>query len=917
MRSIDYKSTLNLPRTDFGMKANLTSLEPRILEFWKKIDIYKKIRASRAGREKFVLHDGPPYANGLIHIGHALNKILKDIIVKFKAMQGQDIPFVCGWDCHGLPVEHQLFKELGLTKHDVEIGDFRKRATRFALKFVELQKRDFQRLGVFSDWENSYLTLDYNYEYWVMKLLEFLVNEGYVYRGLKPVNWCPICETALAEAEVEYADKESHSIYLLFEVVDDKGLFSLSQNCFFLVWTTTPWTLISNVAVAVNPEFDYALVGDGIYNFVLAKSLTPLVEEKLRRKLSILKVFKGKDFEFIRLRHPFLDRESILVLADFVSGDEGSGCVHIAPGHGQEDFSLVKKYNLEVIMPVNEKGVFTQSAPDFEGKNVEQASEQVLDRLKQKNILLNHEKLIHSYPHCWRCKNPIVFRATYQWFLNVDHNSLRAKTLEQIKKVNWVPGAGLERIRAMLASRPDWCLSRQRLWGVPIPAIKCKGCGEIILDGRIISITAQVFKEKGSDSWFTLGIKDFLPPGFRCSKCGGSDFSKETDILDVWFESGASFLAVLEPNSDLSFPADMYLEGSDQHRGWFQVSLIPAVAKEGIAPFRIILTHGFVVDGEGRKMSKSLGNVISPQEIITQYGSEILRIWTAYSDYTEDVKISAKILGQLVDIYRKVRNTIRFILGNLYDFSPKQNKVPPDQMLEVDRFMLSKTSFIYEEVLEYYSEFSFYKVLQEVFNFCNIDLSSFYLDILKDRLYTYSPNSWERRSAQSALYYILRVLIKMIAPILSFTAEEAFGAFGCMEDKKESIYLHEFREDIVEEYKDPQLMERWKKILSLREEVLKGIERKREVGLVASSLEAKVTLSFEQSDFDFYKDYIDTLREVFIVSEVEIKKGKSSIEVTRHLGSKCSRCWNWRNDIGLDSTYPDLCKRCVEVVKNW
>lgn len=914
MDKINYKDTLNLPKTDFSMKANLSVLEPKMLVFWKNLGIYERIRASRKGKDKFVLHDGPPYANGTIHIGHALNKILKDIITKYMILKGADCPSVFGWDCHGLPVEHQLFKELNKTKHDVDICDFRKKAKDFALKFVELQKDDFKRLGIFSDFDNPYLTLNPDYEYNVIKLLKSLTGQGYIYRGRKPVNWCASCETALAEAEVEYYDKQSNSIYVFFPVDDDKNIFG-KKEAYFLVWTTTPWTLVSNVAVAVHPEFTYSLVKFEDKSIIIANDLLPSLQSKLDKSLNVIESFKGKDLEDISLTHPFLPRKSRVVLADFISKEEGSGCVHIAPGHGMEDFSLTKKYNLQVIMPVNNKGFFEEPS-DFAGKNIEEANKIVLEKLTAKNFLIKHEKITHSYPHCWRCKNPIIFRATFQWFLSVDHNNLRDKVLEEIEHVKWVPTCGKERMRSMVALRPDWCLSRQRLWGIPIPAVKCKKCGEVSLHEDVLDKTAQIFKEKGSDSWFNLELSNFLPEGFVCKECKTAEFTKEFDILDVWFESGASFFAVLKDSAELKFPADMYLEGSDQHRGWFQVSLIPSVAIEDKAPFKSILTHGFVVDGEGRKMSKSLGNVIAPQETIKQYGAEILRLWAAYSDYGEDVKISQNIVKQLVDIYRKVRNTIKFMLGNLYDYDPNQNKISYEELLEVDKLMLSKTMEFYGRVTENYENYSFYKVCQEIFNFCNLDLSSFYLDILKDRLYTFSPNSKERRSCQFVIYNILDVLLKLTAPIISFTAEEAYLAFASLYGANESIFLSQLNESYHPQWLDEGLSKKWQAIFELRDKVLKEIEGKRAEGVIGSSLEAEVFLKFKGQELAFYKEYEDTLREVFIVSAVVVEEGNFEIRVEKTTKEKCLRCWNYRGDLGSDKDFPGTCVRCVDVLKH-
>ena len=910
---MNYKDTLNLPRTSFAMKANLSALEPKMIEFWQGLDIYSSLRKARAGKEKFILHDGPPYANGLIHIGHALNKILKDIVIKYKVLSGYDCPYIIGWDCHGLPVEHQLFKELKLSKHDVEVVDFRKKAKEYALKFVDLQREDFKRLGLISDWDHPYLTLNSEYEYAVMKLLGYLVSQNYIYRGRKPVNWCGTCETALAEAEVEYDDKESDSIYVLFKVTDPKGIFD-KKELSFLVWTTTPWTLISNVAVAVHPHLEYCLAEINNKLVVLSKDLMPSLEEKFGSSFKVLQVFKGAELEGIKLGHPFLERETPVVLADFVSKEEGSGCVHIAPGHGQEDFSLTKKYDLDVIMPVNDKGVFDEPA-DFKGKNIYKASELVIEKLKANNALVKHQRITHSYPHCWRCKKPIIFRATFQWFINVDRGDLRKKLINETENVSWYPATGKERMKAMLATRPDWCLSRQRLWGVPIPALRCAECGEVVLDSGVVERVADTFNTKGSDSWFKLGIEEFIPKDFSCPKCSKKSFKKEYDILDVWFESGASFLAVVKNNPELKFPADLYLEGSDQHRGWFQVSLIPSVAKEGCAPFKTILTHGFVVDGEGRKMSKSLGNVIAPQEISKRYGAEILRLWAAYTDYSEDVKISDDIIKQLVDMYRKVRNTIRFIMGNISDFDIDKCEISFDQLLDVDKYMAAKAAETFKEVILCYEEFSFYRATQLIFNFCNLDLSSFYLDILKDRLYTFSPNSPERQSAQFVLYHILESLLKLIAPILSFTAEEAYQAWKGLANKKDSIFIATFDKARHNEWIDEELLKKWDKILTLRDKILKEIEKKREEGQVGSSLEAGVVIKCKGQDYSLYKDHKEAFNEIFIVSSVSIEEGDFQISVNKAPGDKCLRCWNWSTSTGKNNKYPDVCNKCLRALK--
>ncbi|MCK4917293.1 MAG: isoleucine--tRNA ligase [Candidatus Omnitrophica bacterium] len=913
---MEYKDTLNLPKTKFSMKANLQSLEPKILGLWNELNIYHRIREERKNSEKFILHDGPPYANGAIHIGHALNKILKDIVIKYKILKGYDCPYIMGWDCHGLPVEHQLFKKLKLTKHDVEITDFREKAKNYALSFVDSQKEDFKRLGLFTDWDNPYLTVNYNYEEKMLKLLESLVEQGYIYRGRKPVNWCGTCETALAEAEVEYNDKLSNSIYFLFEVINNKNVFS-NQNdkiVSFLVWTTTPWTLVSNVAVAVNPEFEYNLVEYNNKLIVLCTDLISFLGKKFETEFKIIKTFTGSDLENIILKHPFLEREAKVVLADYVSKEDGSGCVHIAPGHGVDDYSLTKKYNLDIIMPINDKGLF-EEPEEFKGKNIYKANELVIEKLNANGLLVKHEKIKHSYPHCWRCKKPIMFRATFQWFLKVDHKNLRQNILSEIENVNWIPSSGKERMKAMLTTRPDWCLSRQRLWGVPIPAVKCVSCHEVVLDKAIINKTAENFAKNGSGTWFSSDLENFLPNNYKCQKCGQNKFEKEYDILDVWFESGASFMSVVQSNPDLLFPADLYLEGSDQHRGWFQVSLIPSVAKENVAPYKNVLTHGFVVDGDGRKMSKSLGNVMSPQKIINTYGTEILRLWAAYTDYSEDVKISEGIIKQLTDMYRKVRNTIKFIIGNISDYDINKSIVSYENLDEVDKFMASRLAVFLKETTECYNEFSFYKACQKIFNFCNLELSSFYLDILKDRLYTAGANSKERQGSQFVLYHTLKVLLKIIAPILSFTAEEAYQCWENISDKKDSVFITPIDENFYKKWLDKDLNKRWEKILDLRSKTLKVIEINRENGDIGSSLEAEVILKFNTDDYTFFNEYLSSLKEIFIVSSVIIEKGDFAIEVKKVQGRKCMRCWNWSKSVGADVEYSEICYKCLTVLK--
>ena len=907
----DLRKTLNLPRTSFPMKAGLQNLEKRILKKWQEIDLYRKMLKEREGREVYLLHDGPPYANGLIHIGHTLNKILKDIILRYKALVGFRVPFVPGWDCHGLPIEHELLKQKKAKKEEIERGEFRRQARNFSLKFVEKQKKDFIRLGVLGDWENPYLTLKPKYEAEVLRLLGKLVKEGYIYRGLKPVNWCMHCRTALAEAEIEYQNKESPSIYVKFPLKKEEKGINLPAS--FLVWTTTPWTLISNVAVAVHPDLEYVLAEKEGEGLVFARALAEALGEKgVLPGYKVKRTFIGKELEGVVLSHPFLERDSGVVLADYVSAEEGTGCVHIAPGHGEEDYRVGQKYGLKLIMPVDEEGCLDESCGVFSRRHINEAGEAFVAVMKEKGNLVLAEKITHSYPHCWRCKNPLIFRATPQWFLNVEEKNLRKRVLENIEKVKWVPEGGRERISSMVGLRPDWCLSRQRLWGVPIPAIKCSKCGASFLPADLIFKLAEEVEKKGSDVWFDINLEEILPQGFSCS-CSSRSFSKEFDILDVWFESGASFQAVLKADAQLKFPADLYLEGSDQHRGWFQVSLINSVASLNEAPFREVLTHGFVVDAEGKKMSKSLGNVVAPQEIIERYGAEILRLWCMMSDYREDIKISEEIIKQLVDSYRKIRNTIRFGLGNLYDFEWERHRVNKDQMREVDRLILSRLFNLVKRVKDNFDNFLLYKVYQNIYSFCAQDLSAFYFDILKDRLYTFAPDSLGRRSAQTAVFLIVEALIKMMAPFLSFTAEEAYEAWG---GKKESVMLEEWPGDKLESiFLDLELEEKWDKIFALRQEVMKALEEKRTQGVIASSLEAEVDLQVS-GEYHFLSGEEDILREAFIVSAVHIKEGdEKKIEVRRSAHKKCRRCWNFRPEVGKNRKGLELCSRCLEVVE--
>lgn len=907
---MEYKDTLNLPKTEFPMKGDLPVKEPVVLQKWHDSGLYGKIREKRKNSPKYILHDGPPYANGNIHIGHALNKTLKDIVIKFKTMRGFDSPYIPGWDCHGMPIEHQLFKEMNKTKHDVKQPEFRKQAYDFAMKFVAIQKEEFKRLAVFGDWENPYLTLTPSYEKEIAVCFNKLLKQGFIYRGFKPINWCARCETALAEAEVEYEIHSSPSIYIKFDITN-------GQPGSFIVWTTTPWTLISNVAIAVHPELTYVLFKTSKGEiFILAKDLLETVLKKLNMTGEILKEIKGVELEGIIAKHPFLDRTSQVILAEFVSNEEGTGCVHIAPGHGQEDYEAGLKYNLPVVMPVDEKGNFKKidgyHVPDFVlGKSIFDANKYIIDELKAKGTLLFSEVTEHSYPHCWRCHSPLLFRATKQWFLGVDKNNLRFKTLQEIEKAKWIPDVGRNRISSMIELRPDWCLSRQRYWGVPIPVLYCSSCNSEIIDDDVMRKIESEFGTGGSDVWFLKDAADFIPKGFRCKKCGHDKFDKEMDILDVWFESGASHQGVLKIRPGLAFPADLYLEGSDQHRGWFQTSILIGMGVADRAPFKNVLTHGFVVDGEGKKMSKSAGNVISPQEVISKKGADVLRLWVSSTSYFDDVRISDEILDRTVEMYRKFRNTAKYLLGNLYDFDADKDMMRIDELLEIDRWAVSRLNSVLKEVTDAFERFMFHEAVSAIYKFCIIDMSNFYLDILKDRLYTFGTSSAERRSAQSVLYKILSVLTRITAPVIPFTSEEVWGYFN----KNSSVHLADWPE-LEGSAIDTALEGKWDKLISLREEVLKALEAARGAKLIGSSLEAKVEIGLDnQEEFEFLEKYLKELPAIFIVSQVILeKKGKKEIVVLKAEGKKCCRCWHWDLSVGGHQEHLTLCNRCIDVV---
>jgi len=902
-KQIDIRSTLNLPQTDFKMKGDLPQREPHFIEQWDKTKLYQKIRELRHGGKLFVLHDGPPYANGKIHLGTALNKILKDLVVKSKTMMGYNSPYLPGWDCHGLPIEHQVDKILGDKKQGMTKVEIRRECRQFAEKYVAIQRDEFKRLGVMGEWDKPYLTLHPSYENAIVSQFGKFLEKGNVYRGYRPVHWCIHCRTALAEAEVEYMEHKSPSVYVAFPLKSDisQTLPSLAgTRVFLLIWTTTPWTLPANLAIALNPALSYVAVQVGEKVFIIAKGLLEDTAAKCRWKdYRILETFKGKLLEKLYCRHPFIPRDSLIVLADYVTLEQGTGCVHTAPGHGLEDFLVSGEYGLEIYSPVEDDGRFNMEVEHFAGMEVFEANEPICELMESLGVLLARQTVAHSYPHCWRCKNPVIFRATAQWFISVETNQLRHKALQEIKKTTWIPAWGEERIAGMVANRPDWCISRQRSWGVPITIFYCHKCHRPLMDSKVNNWVANIFSQEGSDAWFIKEAQELLPPGTTCPNCGGTTFSKEEDILDVWFESGASHEAVLGHRPDLPWPSDLYLEGSDQYRGWFQSSLLIAVQSRGEAPYKTVITHGFFVDGEGRKMSKSLGNYIEPEEIINQYGAEILRLWVSVMDYREDMRISYEIIARIAESYRKIRNTCRFILGNLYDFDPQSHLLPLEELRELDRWALFQFYLLTDEIRTAYDSYEFHTVYHSINNFSTVKMSAFYLDILKDRLYTSAPNSPGRRSAQTALYLLIDGLARLMAPILCFTAEEVWQFIPYREGNPESVHLTTFPEHQLFKRSDYELHFRWVRLIALRQEVYKALEIARNKKLIGQSLEAKVVLSppegWNESNDRYIKDhpdgfplevcaevnwkglidqYLKELPEIFIVSAVELGDGE-------------------------------------------
>jgi len=922
---MDYKDTLNLPVTSFPMKGNLPQREPEILKAWEETDLYGKMEECGKDKPRYVLHDGPPYANGHIHIGHALNKILKDIILKSKRMSGFGAPYIPGWDCHGLPIELQVEKNLGSKKHEISKLEMRKLCREYAAKFVAIQRAEFERLGIFGEWDNPYLTMRESYEGTIARELARFAENGGLYKGKKPVHWCSSCGTALAEAEVEYADHKSPSVFVKFQVQDDLGMIDPSlagRHGSVVIWTTTPWTLPANLAVALHPELDYVVLDVNGDLLIVADGLKESFLKQIGAEGEVKARFKATVLERKLAKHPFYDRDSVILLGEHVTLDAGTGAVHTAPGHGQEDYELGLKEGLDIYNPVDNRGRFFENIEFFAGQFVFDANKAVIEKLQEVGALLAHADISHSYPHCWRCKKPIIFRATEQWFISMEKNDLRGKALNAINSVNWIPRWGKERIYGMIENRPDWCVSRQRSWGVPITAFYCKSCGEVLATGEVMHRVADFFDEHGSDIWYDWDASRFLPEGTVCPACGKGEFDKETDILDVWFDSGVSFAAVLEHRDNLSCPADMYLEGSDQHRGWFHSSLLASVGTRGSAPYKNVLTHGFVMDGSGRKMSKSLGNVVAPEDVVKKFGADVLRLWVAAQDYRDDLRISQEILTRLSEAYRRIRNTCRYILGNIHDFDPAKDMVAYADMPELDRWALHQLELLKEKVFACYNDCEFHVLYHAVNGFCTVEMSAFYLDILKDRVYTSKADSLKRRSAQTVMYSILDALVRMTAPVLSFTAEEVWKAMPG--EREASVHLAEFPA-LNAAYKDATLAERYEKIMKVRAEVSKALELARVQKTIGHSLDAAVAIKANGATGELLSEMLPELKEIFIVSKVELtdtlsgevyaaEGGELEIAVSAAPGEKCERCWCYDEEIGKDTAHPTICPKCIAAV---
>ena len=931
---LELKSTINLPKTGFPMKANLPQNEPKVLARWQEMGIYERIRQKRKGAPIYILHDGPPYTSGPIHLGTALNKCLKDFIVKSKTMSGFDSPYVPGWDCHGLPIEIKVDQQLGGKKLQMKPVDVRRECRKYAQKYLDLQREQFKRIGVFGRFDNPYSTMTPQYEAAVVDTLYAFLEKGFVYKGLRSVYWCIHDKTALAEAEVEYENHTSPAIWVKYRLQDDPVKLDpalKNKNVFTVIWTTTPWTLPASMAVAFHPNEEYVALDAGGEAYVVAEKLADEFGTKAGltapRKLAR---FPGKKLEYARFQHPFLDREILGVLADYVTMDQGTGAVHTAPSHGADDFATGVKYKLDLTTNVDEAGVMHNGLPEYEGRKVFEANAPIIELLKQRGALMHTEKLEHSYPHCWRCHNPIIFRATEQWFISMETplagGTLRSRTLEEIKNVKWDPAWGQERMSNMIATRPDWCISRQRVWGVPIAVFLCDGCGKPLGDPVIHRKVVDLFARAGADSWYTPEA-DLIVHGAKCPQCGGAEFNKETDILDVWFESGCSHAAVLGREPNLPWPADLYLEGSDQYRGWFQSSLLCAMGTRGSPPYRGVVTPGWTLDEQGQALSKSRGNDVDPVDIAGRLGGEIVRMWVASVDFREDVVGSENLMQRVAENYRTIRNNLfRYALGNLYDFDPQRDALPFAKLDAIDQYMLRQTAALAAEVVRWYDEFAFHRIYQRVNHFCVVELSAFYFDILKDRLYTYAPNSTSRRAAQTAIWRITEAMVRLLAPVMSFTCEEVWQYLPTLPDRPASVHVAEFPKtaDILDgaALDDPKQREDWATLRAIREEVMKALEEARNSKLIGKGLEARVTLNAGDPAYSVLSRYQDQLRYLFIVSAVTLEHGVAgngtagvTVRVSKADGEKCERCWNYSTHVGENKDYPTVCERCSEMLK--
>ena len=918
----DYNETLNLPSTDFPMRAGLPKSEPETLKRWQDNKVYEKLMELNEGKPLFVLHDGPPYANGDIHIGHALNKILKDIIVRYKNMTGYKSPYVPGWDTHGLPTELKARKKAGVgNSSTISDAELRKICRDFACGYIDDQREQFKRLGNIGEWDNPYITLKPEFEAKQIEVFSEMACKGYIYRGLKPVYWCPDCETALAEAEIEYAEDPCYSVYVKFKVTDDMGKLSAMgadlKNTYFVIWTTTTWTLPANVAICVGPRFNYSLIKCGNEYYVMAEELyVSAMEAAGKENYEVIGTIKGSELEYMKTAHPFIDRTSLVIVGNHVTLESGTGCVHTAPGHGLDDYEVCRNYpELPIVVPVDAHGRLTEEAGQFAGLLTDEANKPIADHLEKTGALFAVKKIVHQYPHCWRCKKPVLFRATKQWFCSVD--AFKDQAVEEIKKVKWIPAWGEDRITSMVRDRKDWCISRQRKWGVPIPIFFCKHCGEPVIDKKAMMAVADLFRKEGSDSWYIKDASEIIPSDIACSKCGGKEFEKEKDIMDVWFDSGVTHAAVCAERPYLKWPADLYLEGADQYRGWFQSSLLTAVATKGQAPYKAVLTHGWTIDMEGKKMSKSAGNGMSPSEIINQYGADILRLWVASSDYHADVRISKDILKQISEAYRKIRNTARFILGNISDFDPDKDSVSFDKLLPIDKWALSKLDTLNKKAREGYDNYEFHQVFHAIHNFCVVDMSNFYFDVLKDRLYTEKTDGELRRAAQTTIYIILDAMTKLVSPILAYTSDEIWRFMPHSSKENAENVLFNDMPELTGVDVDSDFIAMWDRIHETRDVVKKAIEVEVKNKTIRTSLEAKVVLKCSGEQYDFLKSVEKELAASFIVSAVEIENNGAEqleVEVLHADGEKCERCWMYSDTVGKNEKHKTLCARCAAVL---